>query len=70
MTEWEAKYRALAAGISNPEYIENAEQVVLQAYRLAATTVIPFEHAFYALMEVITWQSGRDIFRKVALRDS
>lgn len=59
MNEWEVKYKALAAGISDQRLIVNAETLVRAATQLSATTAQPFDAVFYAMMEAIRLQQGR-----------
>jgi len=56
MNEWEAKYKALAAGITDPAMIANAERVVESAIRISTYTPQTFDEVFYALMQVIRTQ--------------
>jgi len=50
MTEWEAKYKALLAGITDQECVTNATRLVETSIRLSATSTLTFEQIFYALL--------------------
>jgi len=53
MNEWEAKYKALLAGIENKEYVDNAELLVSKAIDLSASSHVPFEDTLQAMLRVI-----------------
>lgn len=53
MNEWEAKYKALAAGIDDPELIANAEKLVRAAITLSQTSVMPFGPTFEAMLRTV-----------------
>lgn len=40
--DWEFKYKALAAGIKDPQIVENAERMVEVAARISSSSHIPF----------------------------
>ena len=63
MDEWEAKYRALCMGISNPEYIENAVKLVQLAQRLAAGSTQTFDQVMWGLMHIVGQQQAYDTRR-------
>lgn len=42
MTEWEARYKALAAGIEDPVLIENADKLVRVAIASVQSSASPF----------------------------
>ncbi len=56
MTEWEAKYQALAAGITDPAMIENAERLVAAAINLATTSRFTLQEVFWMLLDAIHLQ--------------
>jgi hypothetical protein len=60
MNEWEAKYRALCMGISNPEYIENAEKMFKIAMHRALTSPFTLEQCVWALIDLINIQMNKD----------
>ena len=53
MNEWEAKYKALAAGITDAAMIANAERVVESAIRISTHTPQTFDEVLYALLQAI-----------------
>ncbi len=53
MNEWEAKYKALLAGIDNKDYVDNAELLVSKAIDLSASSHVSFEDALRAMLQVI-----------------
>lgn len=65
MNEWEAKYKAVLMVIDNQEYIDNAEMLVLKAQRIAASGILTFECAVYAMMDLVRQQQGRDIISQM-----
>lgn len=54
MNEWEAKYRALLAGIEDQELIDNAEKLVEVAIKMSTSSILPFEAALYSLLQTIS----------------
>ena len=56
MTEWEAKYNALLAGISDTSLIDNAEKLVDIAVNVSSSSVLPFDQIFWSLMWTIAGQ--------------
>ena len=54
--EWQMKYQALAAGITDQSMIENAEKLVESAIRLAGFTAQPVDEVFYFMLEAIRVQ--------------
>lgn len=67
MDEWQARYRALSAAITNPIYIENAERLVLAARHLAATSEQPFDVVFDAMYRMVIAQERIAAQRTLAL---
>ena len=65
MNEWEAKYKAVLMAIDNQEYINNAEVLVLIAQRIAASGILTFECAVYAMMDLVRIQQRRDIISQI-----
>lgn len=53
MNEWEAKYKALAAGINDQQLIVNAEKLVEAALRQSVTSVERFEIVFNAMLRTV-----------------
>ena len=53
MNEWEARYKALLAGIDNKDYIDNAELLVSKAINLSASSHVSLEDALQAMLQVI-----------------
>jgi hypothetical protein len=51
--EWEVKYKALCAGIEDPELIKNAEKVMELAIHIAATRAVSLEEVVDELLKVI-----------------
>jgi len=62
MTEWEAKYKALVAGIDDENYIATAEKIVKVALNLSLASPLTFEQAFYAVLRVTSLQQGQKTF--------
>jgi hypothetical protein len=53
MNEWEARYKALAAGITDEQLIANAEKIVSQALLLSQGSTLPFERVFNAMLHTV-----------------
>ena len=47
MNEWEARYKALAAGITDPAMVANAERIVESATRIASYSGQTFEEIMF-----------------------
>ncbi len=56
MDEWEVKYRALAAGITDPALIENAERLVTTAINLTTISRFTLREVFWTLLDAIQIQ--------------
>lgn len=53
MNKWEAKYKALAAGITDKSYIDNAEKLVETAINLSATSRLSFSEVFCGMLHAV-----------------
>jgi hypothetical protein len=53
MNEWEARYKALAAGIEDDNLIANAEKLVRQAENYSVSSTMPFHVAFYSMLQAV-----------------
>jgi hypothetical protein len=53
MNEWEARYKALAAGITDEQLIANAEKLVSQSLLLSQGSILPFERVFNAMLHTV-----------------
>lgn len=53
MDEWEAKYKALAAGIEDPKLIENAEKLVNISSYISVRTPLPFGIVLQSMLHTI-----------------
>lgn len=53
MIEWEAKYKALAAGITDKSLIDNAEELVTTVVRVSAASACPFNVVFCGMLEAV-----------------
>lgn len=53
INEWEAKYKALAAGIQDKNLITNAEFLVRTALDLSSASPEPFDVVFYGMLQVV-----------------
>lgn len=56
MTEWEAKYKALLAGIRDEDYVRNAEALVETALNLSVASPVTFEQTVRAMLSVASLQ--------------
>lgn len=56
VNEWEMRYKALAAGITDQRMIDNAERIVETAVRMAATMPASLEDVFYMVLQAIQVQ--------------
>jgi len=52
--EWEMKYRALAAGVTDQAMIDNAAKVVDTAHSIASSRGAPVEEVFWYLLDAIS----------------
>ena len=53
MNIWEAKYKALSAGIDDSEVIQNAVELTEQAIKVSVSCAEPFENIFYAMLQAV-----------------
>jgi hypothetical protein len=66
MNEWEARYKALAAGIEDELLVKNAETLVNAAMKKAISLPVPtlraFEVIFYAMLDSVQRLRGAPNF--------
>ncbi len=66
MNIWEAKYKALVAGIDNQEYIDNAERMVEAVQRLTASgTISTFDQNVQAMLAFVASQKLFVIYKTI-----
>ena len=53
MNKWEAKYKVLAAGITDKSYIDNAGKLVETSINLSVTSNLSFAEVFYGMLQAV-----------------
>ena len=53
MNIWEAKYKALSAGISDKTLIDNAEKLVEASCRISAASMMAFDKVVYHMLSAV-----------------
>lgn len=57
MNEWEAKYKALAAGVKDPKLIENAELIVKDAIEISNKSGVSLEWVLDGILQKVAKRS-------------
>ena len=64
MNEWQARYKALLAGISDQTIIANAERLIEIAIKMSRESALTFDEVFYALLTVAGMLKGQPRIRR------